>query len=230
MQYTGPPAMMLDLVGPSANGMDLEYIHPYSNAHPYQYGRSNPVRLIDPSGLFDWNWGDVWEGVEIVLGSGGDMCRAYRGPCSQYKNEVDFAKASCLVQCGTAFGTEADAIAAAAVGQAAANGLGFAFNTPEHSAIRHCVTVGVLAMLCHSCACALCTNDARDRFQTMCQGQSKGALRRALSAGSIGAKCAGCKEGAIDPVVGAFVAFQSQAQIISCCIASFKAGKIDLGN
>src|SRR4026208_285351 len=51
MYYDGPPGMMLDLVGPSANGVDLEWTHPYSDAHPYKYARTNPIKYSDPSGL-----------------------------------------------------------------------------------------------------------------------------------------------------------------------------------
>lgn len=51
MRYNGPPGMMLDLVGPSPDGVDLEWGHPYTDAHPYKYGGNSPNRNIDPSGL-----------------------------------------------------------------------------------------------------------------------------------------------------------------------------------
>ena len=63
MRYDGPAGMVLDLVGPSPGGVDLEYAHPYSKAKPlrnysrrfiyensYVYARNNPVRYVDPSG------------------------------------------------------------------------------------------------------------------------------------------------------------------------------------
>lgn len=63
MYYDGPPGMTLDLVGPSPDGVDLEWRHPFSEAAPYRrvasrkpshayaYGANNPVRYVDPSGL-----------------------------------------------------------------------------------------------------------------------------------------------------------------------------------
>jgi hypothetical protein len=45
MRYDGPAGMMLDLVGPSPNGADLEWMHPYAYAH------NNPLRYFDPTGL-----------------------------------------------------------------------------------------------------------------------------------------------------------------------------------
>ena len=63
MRYDGPAGMMLDLVGSSPDGVDLEYAHPYSEAklfrnysrqfifeNAYVYTRNNPVRYVDPSG------------------------------------------------------------------------------------------------------------------------------------------------------------------------------------
>ena len=63
MRYDGPPGMMLDLVGPSPNGVDLKWSHPYSDAQPYRnpsryrssnlytYVDNSPIRYVDPSGL-----------------------------------------------------------------------------------------------------------------------------------------------------------------------------------
>lgn len=52
MRYDGPPGMMLDLVGPSPDGVSLEWGHPYADAQPYKYSGNNPSRHVDPSGLF----------------------------------------------------------------------------------------------------------------------------------------------------------------------------------
>jgi hypothetical protein len=51
MRYDGPPGLMLDLVPPSPDGVDLEWIHPYTDAQPYVYARNNPLNATDPSGL-----------------------------------------------------------------------------------------------------------------------------------------------------------------------------------
>jgi hypothetical protein len=45
MRYDGPPGLMLDLVPASPDGVDLEWIHPYT------YVNNNPVVATDPSGL-----------------------------------------------------------------------------------------------------------------------------------------------------------------------------------
>jgi hypothetical protein len=71
MRYDGPSGMMLDLVGPSPNGVDLEWTHPYTSgrpyghtsrpfsSHPYTYAENNPVNVTDPSGLFvGWGYGN----------------------------------------------------------------------------------------------------------------------------------------------------------------------------
>ncbi len=52
MRYTGPPGMMLDLVQPSPGGVNVEYIHPYTDANLYTYAVNNPTSFVDPSGLF----------------------------------------------------------------------------------------------------------------------------------------------------------------------------------
>jgi hypothetical protein len=45
MRYDGPPGLMLDLVPASPDGIDLEWIHPYT------YANNNPLDATDPSGL-----------------------------------------------------------------------------------------------------------------------------------------------------------------------------------
>ena len=45
MRYDGPAGMMLDLVGPSPDGVDLEWNHPYA------YVSNIPTQLVDGSGL-----------------------------------------------------------------------------------------------------------------------------------------------------------------------------------
>jgi hypothetical protein len=56
--------MMLDLVGLSPNGADLEWRHPYNDAQPYRvkllrwpsqpytYAANNLIRYVDPNGLY----------------------------------------------------------------------------------------------------------------------------------------------------------------------------------
>jgi len=51
MRYDGPPGLMLDLVPASPDGVDLEWIHPYTYAQPYVYANNNPLNGTDPSGL-----------------------------------------------------------------------------------------------------------------------------------------------------------------------------------
>jgi hypothetical protein len=51
MRYDGPSGMMLDLVPSSSDGVDLEWVHPYTDAQPYVYAKNNPVVFTDPSGL-----------------------------------------------------------------------------------------------------------------------------------------------------------------------------------
>lgn len=51
MRYDGPPGMMLDLVPASPDGVDLEWVHPYTDAQPYVYAKNNPVVATDPGGL-----------------------------------------------------------------------------------------------------------------------------------------------------------------------------------
>lgn len=52
MRYDGPAGMMLDLVGPSPDGVDLEWKHVYTDARPYVYASNLPTRATDPTGLF----------------------------------------------------------------------------------------------------------------------------------------------------------------------------------
>ncbi len=54
MRYTGPPGMMLDLVQPSPGGVNVEYMHPYTDANLYRYSSNNPTSRVDPSGLEDF--------------------------------------------------------------------------------------------------------------------------------------------------------------------------------
>lgn len=51
MRYDGSPGMMLDLVPASPDGVDVEWLHPYTDAQPYVYAKNNPVVFTDLSGL-----------------------------------------------------------------------------------------------------------------------------------------------------------------------------------
>lgn len=53
--HDGPPGMLLDLIPPSPDGVDVVYDHPYVRAgdNLYAYTDNNPIRRTDPSGL-DW--------------------------------------------------------------------------------------------------------------------------------------------------------------------------------
>lgn len=58
MFYDGPPGLMVDLMKPSPNGVDLLYSDEYVaakmarwNTNPYTYANNNPLKYVDPSGL-----------------------------------------------------------------------------------------------------------------------------------------------------------------------------------
>ena len=110
MRYTGPPGMMLDLVQPSPDGVNVEYMHPYTDANLYTYAANSPMRWIDPSGMY---------------------CQVPQ-PCARGENR------ECLSRVGFAACRQAWDCGNVAFGLSDRTGLPGRHNGPR-DALRHCI-------------------------------------------------------------------------------------------
>lgn len=132
-----------------------------------------------------------------------------------------FVAHSCCLACRWSLDVRDSATEAARLGQAFADRVNSDRASGVNIALRHCFASALLAVR-EGCNCAGCIGDARERYQTWCQGQSEQNRQIANYNNWRGRQCAGCSgESARHGRGGGDV-----ASIMKCCLKKLSDGEL----
>ena len=162
----------------------------------YRYVHNSPTNATDPTGKAWWN--------------------PY---CVEPLNA--FVAHSCCFSCRWSSGVGDSANEAATLGQAFADSVNSDHTSGVNIALRHCFTSAYLAVK-EGCKCAGCIGDARETYQTWCQGQSNQNRNIGDYNNWRGRQCAGCTG---DSARGG-QATGDAASIKKCCLKKLDDGDL----